>query len=135
MTTAKPLRPLRRAVGSVPIPPEQFDAWYKLASATEGLSEREIAILRILHDHFRQLHERGHGLQLSRDNIAHHLDIEPEQVRGAMHVLLEKGLIGFVKRGNGRSHLYSMTLPRRVAATLEAASINGVAGEDDIPPF
>lgn len=49
------------------------------------------------------------------------------------HVLLEKGMIGFVKRGNGRSHLCSTRLPRKLAAALQVDA--GAAGDDDIPPF
>jgi hypothetical protein len=67
-----------------------------------ALTEREVGVLRVLYEHFRQLHQRGYGTQLSRDNIASLLGIEPEHVRWATHVLVEKGLVGVVKRGSQR---------------------------------
>jgi predicted ArsR family transcriptional regulator len=71
-------------------------------------------------------------MQLSRDAIARHIDIEPEHVRWATHVLIEKGLVGVVRRGNGRSHAYFMTLLKRLAASLPAAP---VVGDDELPPL
>jgi DNA-binding MarR family transcriptional regulator len=105
-------------------------SWYSLAIATPGLKEREAGVLRVLYEHYRQLHQRGYGMQLSRDAIARHLDIESEHVRGAMHVLVEKGLVAIQRRGAGRSHLYVMTLPRKLAAALHLAG-----ADDDILPF
>jgi hypothetical protein len=121
---AKP-HPLRRAVGAVVIPADRYEEWYSLAIATPGLKEREAGVLRVLYEHYRQLHQRGYGMQLSRENIAGLVRIEPEHVRWAMHVLVEKGLVGFVKRGNGRSHLYAMCLPKKQAASLQT---NAAAG-------
>lgn len=135
MTTAiaKSFRPLRRAVGAVPVPADRYEEWYSLAIATPGLKEQEAGVLRVLYEHYRQLHQRGYGMQLSRDNIAGLVGIEPEHVRWATHVLVEKGLIGVVRRGAGRSHAYFMTLPNRLTATLHINA--AVPGEDDVPPF
>jgi DNA-binding MarR family transcriptional regulator len=128
-TATKP-RPLRRAHDAVPVDPAQYEEWYSLAIATPGLKEREAGVLRVLYEHYRQLHQRGYGMQLSRDAIARHLDIESEHVRGAMHVLVEEGLVAIQRRGAGRSHLYVMTLPRKLAAALHLAG-----ADDDILPF
>jgi hypothetical protein len=127
---AKP-HPLRRAVGAVVIPADRYEEWYSLAIATPGLKEQEAGVLRVLYEHYRQLHQRGYGMQLSRDNIAGLVGIETEHVRWATHVLVEKGLIGVVRRGAGRSHAYFMTLPKRLAAALQV----NTAGDDDIRPF
>jgi predicted transcriptional regulator len=130
---AKPPRPLRRAHGSVVIPPEQFAAWHRLAAATAGLSDRELRVLARLCQHFRQLHEKGEASVLSYNKIGFDLDIEPDRVNAAVRSLVDKGLLGIQKRGAGRSYSYRMTLPRKLAATLPAAPV-AVAG-DDIPPF
>jgi hypothetical protein len=48
----------------------------------------------------------------------------------AVRSLLDKGLVGIQRRGNGRSHLYAMVLPRRSLQVNAPA-----AGDDDLPPF
>jgi hypothetical protein len=49
-------------------------------------------------------------------------------------VLIEKGLVGVVRRGNGRSHAYLLCLPKRQAAALQVNAARQ-ARDDDIPPF
>ena len=71
------------------IPADRYEEWYSLAIATPGLKEREAGVLRVLYEHYRQLHQRGYGMQLSRDNIAGLVGMEPEHVRWATHVLVE----------------------------------------------
>ena len=71
----------------------------------------------------------GYGTTLSRDRLAHRLDVDPVHVRWAVDRLVELGLMG-VERGSGaRAKTYLLALPRRVAASMQAA----VA--DDAPPF
>jgi hypothetical protein len=134
-TAAGKPRPLRRAFGAVQVPIGQHDAWHRLAAATAGLSDRELRVLVRLCQHFKELAEKGQASALSYERMAHDLDIEPDHVRGAMYVLVEKGLVGYVKRGAGRSHSYAMRLPKRLAASLAAAPMAVAGDDDDLPPF
>jgi hypothetical protein len=124
---AKP-RVLRRAVGSVPVDPAHYDSWYALASSTPGLSGREILVLARLCEHFRELAEKGEASALSYNKIGFDLDVDPDLINAAVRSLVQKGLVGLVKRGSGRSNAYAMTLPKRMAASLAPVV-------EDAPPF
>jgi DNA-binding MarR family transcriptional regulator len=132
-TAATKPRPLRRAFGAVPIDPAQYAEWYRLASATEGLSPRELRVLARLCAHFKLLAEKGEAPALSYNRMGFDLDVDPDRINAAVRRLVDKGLLGVIKRGAGRSYSYHMTLPKRLAASLPAVLV--VAGEDDIPPF
>jgi hypothetical protein len=94
-------RPLRRAVGAVVIPADRFEAWRALAVQTPGLNEIERGVLDAVAEHFRLLADRGWGLRLSRDRLAHRLDVGPVHIKGAISRLVELGLVGVEKYGDG----------------------------------
>jgi hypothetical protein len=123
--------PLRRAFGAVLIPADRFEAWCAVAMQTEGLNAIELSVLALIATSYRQLHERGYSMGLSHGAMARHLGVEDsDQIRLAIHRLVELGLVGCHKRGAGRSHTYAMCLPRRLAATLAPE-----AEAEEAPPF
>jgi hypothetical protein len=126
---AKSSKPLRRAVGAVLIPSAQHESWHALAILTRGLNAVELGVLSAIAEHFRQLAERGYGPRLSYDRMARRLGVDPAHVKWAVYRLLELGLVGVQSGRGGQANTYSMTLPKRVAASLAAAAV------DDGPPF
>jgi hypothetical protein len=130
-TAAKSPKPLRRAVGAVPIPSAQHEAWYAHASAVPGLNAVELGVLDVIAASHRQLQERGFGMVLSYDRLAHRLAVDAVHVRWAVNRLLELGLIGVQSGRGGQANTYSMTLPRRLAASLSTAA----AADTPVPPF
>jgi hypothetical protein len=125
----KASRPLRRAVGAVVIPADRFERWHTLAIQTECLDAVELGVLAAICDHFRHFQERGCGMTLSYDRMAYRLDVNHVRVRWAVTHLVELGLVGVERGGNGRANEYRMALPRRVAKSLATAAAY------DVTPF
>jgi hypothetical protein len=124
MSTIAPAKPfVRRSVGAVVLPADQFEAWYRLASARPGLSDVERGVLTAIRDGFRQVEEQGYGPRLSYDRMAHRLDTGPIDVRWAVSRLVELGLVGVERGHGGRPNEYRMTLPRRLVASLVPTAV------------
>jgi hypothetical protein len=121
-TPAKP-NPLRRAHGARPIALAHYEAWYAQAIASAGLTVFDIAVLAIMHAHFKRLAETGEAPALSYEAMARELGIDDsDYIKLAVFHLRALGFVGIVKRGAGRSHAFLPCLPRKQAATLQVAT-------------
>jgi hypothetical protein len=54
-----------------------MDHW----NALPRLYNVELGILAVTCEHYRRIHERGFGLQLWRDRLAHHLGVDSIHIR------------------------------------------------------
>jgi hypothetical protein len=129
IAVAKPKPVIRRAVGSVVLPTDRFEAWHALAAAVPGLNEIERGVLAAIRDGHRQIIERGYGPRLSFNRLAYHLNVDPIHIKWAVYRLRELGLIGVQSGCGGQPNAYSMVLPKRVAKQMLAADVA------DAPPL
>jgi|SRR5882672_639639 hypothetical protein len=131
-TTPKPPRPMKlnRTKADL-VPAERFAEWYRIASATAGLSELDRQILDVIVEYYRQLAQRGYASFPSIEQMAKSSGARPIDISGAIKRLVGLALLA-VRPGSGRwRNEYLPALPRKLAATL------GAPAADDVPapPF
>jgi hypothetical protein len=128
-TTAKSPRPMRLNQKAQLTTAAQFAEWYRIASATPGLTDLDRQVLDAVVEYYRLLHERGHASFPSIETMAQSAQVRSIDITGAIRNLVGLALIA-VRPGSGtRRNEYLMCLPKRTIAAMSAA----VAA--DAPPF
>jgi hypothetical protein len=120
-TIANPQKRPRIASGAVLVPTTRFQEWHDRAVLMPGLNDVERGVLGAIAESYRQLEQRGYEMVLSRDRLAHRLDVGPVRVRWAIDRLLELGLLAIQSGAGGRANVYLPALPRKIAASMAAA--------------
>jgi predicted transcriptional regulator len=81
---------------------------------------------------------------LSYNKIGFDLDVDPDRINRAVRSLVDKGLVGIIKRGAGAqsrichvlaSEAGSRAVDRRDRRREGCHTAGQAAGDDDIPPF
>jgi hypothetical protein len=103
------------------VPSARLQEWYDRAVLMPGLNDAERGVLGAIAASYRLLAEHGYEMVLSRDRLAHRLDVSPVRVRWAIDRLLELGLLAIQSGAGGRANTYVPCLPRKIAASMAAA--------------
>jgi len=112
------------------IPEARFAEWYRIATATAGLTELDHKVLDAIAAYHRELGERGHALSPTIGQMAQSAQVRSIDISGAIRNLVGLALIAVKPGAGGRANTYLPALPRRVAASMLVAAV-----DDAAPPF